>query len=43
MRLRLGVAGVQDLLANMLGEQLVQRIVHRQSQSLSAGSQPRRQ
>lgn len=43
MRLRLGVAGVEDLLAHVLGEQLVQRVVHGQRQALAAGAQPRRQ
>lgn len=43
MWLRLRVAGVQDLLADVLGEQLVQRVVHRQRQALAAGAQPRRQ
>lgn len=43
VRLGLGVAGVEDLLADVLGEQLVQRVVDGQRQRLAARRQPRRQ
>ncbi|KAF9417493.1 hypothetical protein HW555_005416, partial [Spodoptera exigua] len=37
------MAGVEYLLADVLREQLVQRVVHGQRQALAAGPQPRRQ
>lgn len=40
MRLWLRVAGVEDLLADVLREQLIQRVVDRQRQPLAARAQP---